>query len=157
MLPFRIQCRSAFGSDPGILMISPLFLMALLTGAFGMIQAASGIAMTSETLSLITSENKSLSTGLWMTLYTGGTGLSGTSSANSSNSEFSVTNGVDGQSDKFMTDCCSSVEDDSAADGNTRSDSFDDSTQGGMDSTGLLKVWCFRRPQRPSLDHGNDG
>ena len=62
----------------GILMISPLFLMALLTGAFGMIQAASGIAMTSETLSLITSENKSLSTGLWMTLYTGGTGLSGT-------------------------------------------------------------------------------
>ena len=43
-----------------------------------MIQAASGIAMTSETLSLIPSENKSLSTGLWMTLYTGGTGLSGT-------------------------------------------------------------------------------
>ena len=43
-----------------------------------MIQAASGIAMTSETLSLITSENKSLSTSLWMTLYMGGTGLSGT-------------------------------------------------------------------------------
>ena len=52
----------------GILMISPLFLMALLTEAFGMIQAASGIAMTSETFSFITSENKSLSTGLWMTL-----------------------------------------------------------------------------------------
>ena len=43
-----------------------------------MIQAASGIAMTSETLSLITSENKSLSTCLRMTLYTGDTGLSGT-------------------------------------------------------------------------------
>ena len=43
-----------------------------------MIQAASGIAMTSETLSLISSEIKSLSTGLWMTLYTGGNVLSGT-------------------------------------------------------------------------------
>ncbi|MDP7335905.1 MAG: MFS transporter [SAR324 cluster bacterium] len=62
----------------GVLMIPPVILMALLTAGFGMIQAASGIAMTSETLSLIPSENKSLSSGLWMTLYTGGTGLSGT-------------------------------------------------------------------------------
>ena len=48
MLPFWIQCRSAFGSDPGILMISALF-DGIINRAFGMIQAASGIAMTSET------------------------------------------------------------------------------------------------------------
>ena len=66
---FRFSAVLLLVLTRGILMISPLFLMALLTGAFGMIQAASGIAMISETLSLITSENKSLSTGLWMTLY----------------------------------------------------------------------------------------
>jgi len=44
---------------------------------FGMVQAASSIAMTSETLALIPSKNKSLATGLWFTLYSGGTGLSG--------------------------------------------------------------------------------
>ena len=42
-----------------------------------MVQAASSIAMTSETLALIPVENKSLATGLWFTLYSGGAGLSG--------------------------------------------------------------------------------
>ncbi len=42
-----------------------------------MVQAASSIAMTSETLALIPPKNKSLATGLWFTLYSGGTGLSG--------------------------------------------------------------------------------
>ena len=42
-----------------------------------MVQAASSIAMTSETLGLIPPKNKSLATGLWFTLFSGGTGLSG--------------------------------------------------------------------------------
>ena len=60
-----------------ILPMSPFILMGLLTAGFGLVQGASGIAMTTETLSLIPAKNKSLSSGLWMTLYTGGTGLSG--------------------------------------------------------------------------------
>ena len=74
---------SAFGSVMilvlmrNLLPLSPFILMGLLTAAFGLVQGASGIAMTTETLSLIPTENKSLCTGLWMTLYTGGTGLSG--------------------------------------------------------------------------------
>jgi MFS family permease len=51
--------------------------IAILTILFGMVQAASSIAMTSETLVLIPAENKSLATGLWFTLYSGGMGLSG--------------------------------------------------------------------------------
>ena len=51
--------------------------VGILTFLFGMVQAASSIAMTSETLVLIPVENKSLATGLWFTLYSGGTGLSG--------------------------------------------------------------------------------
>ena len=51
--------------------------VGVLTILFGLVQAASGIAMTSETLFLIPNENKSLSTGLWFTLYSGGVGLSG--------------------------------------------------------------------------------
>ena len=51
--------------------------VAILTILFGMVQAASSIAMTSETLVLIPAENKSLATGLWFTLYSGGMGLSG--------------------------------------------------------------------------------
>jgi len=51
--------------------------IGILTILFGMVQAASSIAMTSETLALIPQENKSLATGLWFTLYSGGTGLSG--------------------------------------------------------------------------------
>ena len=52
-------------------------IVGILTILFGMVQAASSIAMTSETLVLIPVENKSLATGLWFTLYSGGTGLSG--------------------------------------------------------------------------------
>ena len=52
-------------------------IVGILTFLFGMVQAASSIAMTSETLVLIPVENKSLATGLWFTLYSGGTGLSG--------------------------------------------------------------------------------
>ena len=51
--------------------------VGILTILFGLVQAASSIAMTSETLVLIPAENKSLATGLWFTLYSGGTGLSG--------------------------------------------------------------------------------
>ena len=51
--------------------------VGILTILFGLVQAASSIAMTSETLVLIPEENKSLATGLWFTLYSGGTGLSG--------------------------------------------------------------------------------
>ena len=52
-------------------------IVGILTILFGMVQAASSIAMTSETLVLIPVENKSLATGLWFTLYSGGIGLSG--------------------------------------------------------------------------------
>ena len=54
-----------------------IFFVGILTLLFGLVQAASGIAMTSETLVLIPLENKSLATGLWFTLYSGGAGLSG--------------------------------------------------------------------------------
>ncbi|MFL2748468.1 MAG: hypothetical protein ACJ0DI_03085 [bacterium] len=140
-------------------MISPLFLMALLTGAFGMIQAASGIAMTSETLSLITSENKSLSTGLWMTLYTVGTGLSGTLFSQLLklgvfSNEWSWMGNPMSVYDGLLLICGGMILLLTVTLGLIPSMI---STQGGMDSTGLLKKWSFRRPQRPSLDHGNDG
>ena len=76
-------CHFAFGGVMllvlmrSMLPMSPFILMGLLTAGFGLVQGASGIAMTTETLSLIPGKNKSLSSGLWMTLYTGGTGLSG--------------------------------------------------------------------------------
>ena len=54
-----------------------IVIVGILTLLFGLVQAASGIAMTSETLVLIPQENKSLATGLWFTLYSGGAGLSG--------------------------------------------------------------------------------
>ncbi len=61
------------GIFPGEVQIT----VGILTILFGIVQAASSIAMTSETLVLIPEENKSLATGLWFTLYSGGTGLSG--------------------------------------------------------------------------------
>ena len=61
------------GIFPGEVQIT----VGVLTILFGLVQAASSIAMTSETLVLIPAENKSLATGLWFTLYSGGTGLSG--------------------------------------------------------------------------------
>jgi MFS family permease len=63
-------CRNLFTDEIRI-------VVGILTILFGMVQAASSIAMTSETLALIPPENKSLATGLWFTLYSGGTGLSG--------------------------------------------------------------------------------
>jgi len=54
-----------------------IIFVGILTVLFGMVQAASGIAMTSETLVIIPAGNKSLATGLWFTLYSGGIGLSG--------------------------------------------------------------------------------
>ncbi|HIC44719.1 MAG TPA: MFS transporter, partial [Sulfurimonas sp.] len=54
-----------------------IIIVGILTILFGMVQAASSIAMTSETLLLIPSENKSLATGFWFTFYSGGIGLSG--------------------------------------------------------------------------------
>ena len=63
-------CRNLFTDEIRI-------VVGILTILFGMVQAASSIAMTSETLALIPPKNKSLATGLWFTLYSGGTGLSG--------------------------------------------------------------------------------
>lgn len=57
--------------------VEKILFVGILTLLFGLVQAASGIAMTSETLVLIPQENKSLATGLWFTLYSGGAGLSG--------------------------------------------------------------------------------
>ena len=54
-----------------------ILFVGILTLLFGLVQAACGLAMTSETLVLIPQENKSLATGLWFTLYSGGAGLSG--------------------------------------------------------------------------------
>ena len=54
-----------------------IFFVGTLTILFGIVQAASSIAMTSETLVIIPEVNKSLAVGLWFTLFSGGTGLSG--------------------------------------------------------------------------------
>ena len=54
-----------------------IFFVGTLTILFGIVQAASSIAMTSETLVIIPEANKSLAVGLWFTLFSGGTGLSG--------------------------------------------------------------------------------
>jgi MFS family permease len=56
--------------------------VGVLTILFGLVQAASSIAMTSETLAMIPAENKSLAIGLWFTLYSGGVGFSGVLSGN---------------------------------------------------------------------------
>ena len=72
-----------------------IFFVGILTLLFGLVQAASGLAMTSETLVLIPQENKSLATGFWFTLYSAGVGLSGILSSkalelNLINSEWSL-------------------------------------------------------------------
>ena len=54
-----------------------IFFVGTLTILFGIVQAASSIAMTSETLVIIPEANKSLAVGVWFTLFSGGTGLSG--------------------------------------------------------------------------------
>ena len=54
-----------------------IVIVGILTLLFGLVQAASGIAMTSETLVLIPKENKSIAIGLWLTLINAGAGLSG--------------------------------------------------------------------------------
>ncbi|MCP4130829.1 MAG: MFS transporter [bacterium] len=51
--------------------------VGFLTGCFGMVQATSGIAITTEMMALIPKENKSLSTSLITTLLAGGIALSG--------------------------------------------------------------------------------
>tara|TARA_B100000579_G_C22822104_1_gene851189 strand:- start:90 stop:1373 length:1284 start_codon:yes stop_codon:yes gene_type:complete len=76
-------CHFGFGTILILFLLRSLFpgeiivYVGILTLLFGSVQAASGLAMTSETLVLIPEENKSLATGLWFTLYSGGTGLSG--------------------------------------------------------------------------------
>jgi len=80
-------CHFGFGAILILFLLRSLFpgktivFVGVLTLLFGLVQAASGLAMTSETLVLIPKENKSLATGLWFTLYTGGTGLSGITSS----------------------------------------------------------------------------
>ncbi|MBG55542.1 MAG: hypothetical protein CL935_00230 [Deltaproteobacteria bacterium] len=59
-----------------------IVFVGILTLLFGMVQAASGLAMTSETLVLIPKEEKSFTTGLLFTLYSMGAGLSGFLSSN---------------------------------------------------------------------------
>ena len=76
-------CHLGFGAILILFLLRSLFpgeiivFVGILTLLFGLVQAASGLAMTSETLVLIPKENKSLATGLWFTLYSGGAGLSG--------------------------------------------------------------------------------
>jgi MFS family permease len=70
LILFLFLWRNVF---PGEVQIT----VGVLTILFGMVQAASSIAMSSETLVLLPTENKSLATGLWLTLYSGGVGLSG--------------------------------------------------------------------------------
>jgi hypothetical protein len=76
-------CHFGFGAIIILFLLRDLFpgevivFLGILTLLFGLVQAASGIAMTSETLVLIPQENKSLVTGLWFTLYSAGAGLSG--------------------------------------------------------------------------------
>ena len=78
-----LYCHFGFGTILFLFLLRNLFMeeiwifVAILTILFGMIQAASSIAMTSETLALIPPKNKSLATGLWFTFYSGGIGLSG--------------------------------------------------------------------------------
>ena len=54
-----------------------IWVAGFVSTGFGFVQAASSIAMTSEILYLIPKENKSLATGFWLTLWSGGSGLSG--------------------------------------------------------------------------------
>ena len=76
-------CHLGFGTILILFLLRSIFpgeiivIVGILTLLFGLVQAASGLAMTSETLVLIPKENKSLATGLWFTLYSGGAGLSG--------------------------------------------------------------------------------
>ena len=78
-----LLCHLAFGTilllflGRSLVPVPPLVWVGFLTLLFGVALAASGIAMTSEILSLIPKENKSLATGVWLTLHSGGAGLSG--------------------------------------------------------------------------------
>ena len=76
-------CHLAFGLILFLFLYRDFFPIAtgatlgILSMAFGFVQAVSSIAMMTEILYLIPVENKSFSTGLWLTLYQGGIGLSG--------------------------------------------------------------------------------
>ena len=76
-------CHFGFGAIIILFLLRSLLpgkiivIVGILTLLFGLVQAASGIAMTSETLVFIPNENKSLAIGLWLTLINAGAGLSG--------------------------------------------------------------------------------
>ena len=76
-------CHFGFGAIIILFLLRSLLpgkiivIVGILTLLFGLVQAASGIAMTSETLVLTPKENKSLAIGLWLTLINAGAGLSG--------------------------------------------------------------------------------
>ena len=76
-------CHFGFGAIIILFLLRSLIpgkiivIVGILTLLFGLVQAASGIAMTSETLVLMPKENKSLAIGLWLTLINAGAGLSG--------------------------------------------------------------------------------
>jgi len=57
--------------------VPAIWVAGFVSTGFGFVQAASSIAMTSEILHLIPKENKSLAAGFWLTLWSGGSGLSG--------------------------------------------------------------------------------
>ncbi len=76
-------CHFGFGAIIILFLLRSLLpgkiivIVGILTLLFGLVQAASGIAMTSEILVLMPKENKSLAIGLWLTLINAGAGLSG--------------------------------------------------------------------------------
>ena len=78
-----LLCHFGFGTIIFLFLLRDTFqfeyivFLGTLTIMFGLVQAASSIAMTSETLAIIPELNKSLAVGLWFTLFSGGTGLSG--------------------------------------------------------------------------------
>ncbi len=78
-----LLCHFGFGTIIFLFLLRDTFqfdyivIVGTLTILFGFVQAASSIAMTSETLVIIPELNKSLAVGLWFTLFSGGTGLSG--------------------------------------------------------------------------------
>lgn len=80
--PVFLSCHFGFAAVlfltalRNLLPIPDIATMSLLSGLFGLITAASGIAFSSELLALVPSENKSLSTGFHISLSSAGIALS---------------------------------------------------------------------------------
>lgn len=80
--PVFLICHLSFSSVlllavlRGLLPFSPIAAMSLVSGLFGLSAAASSIAFSSELLAIIPVENKSLSTGFYLSLTSAGTAFS---------------------------------------------------------------------------------